>query len=212
MLKTLFRRIRGRLSCHFSFAPRAPSNAMRSFRTARPAAAVAFGALALAAALAACSPTYDWRVVTNSAGGYVVDLPAKPGADERSIDIGGMTVRMRIQTAEAGDAVFVVGTVELPDDRPDTQQKALAFLRDGLARNVGASPDAREVEIPLASGGAVEGVEMRVTGKAAGERQTRTIHARLVAKGTRAYQVAIVGDHEPPPDQVDQFFGSFELL
>ncbi|TDV18485.1 hypothetical protein [Paraburkholderia caballeronis] len=173
---------------------------------------VAAGALALAAAFAACSPTYDWRVVTNSASGYVVDLPAKPGADERSIDIGGTVVRMRMQTAEAGGAVFVVGTVDLPDARADTQQKALAFLRAGLARNVGVQPDAHEVDVPLTSGGAVQGVEMRMTGAAGAQRQTRTIHVRLVAKGARAYQVAIVADREPPPEQVDQFFGSFKLF
>lgn len=173
---------------------------------------IAFGALTLAAACAACSPTYDWRVVTNAANGYVVDLPAKPGADERRVDIGGITVPMRVQTAEAGGAVFVVGTVELPDDRADTRQKALAFLRSGLARNVGATPNGRPVEVRLASGGAVEGVEMRLTGAAGAGHQTRTIHVRLVAKGARAYQVAIVADHEPPSDQVDQFFGSFKLL
>jgi len=170
------------------------------------------GVLALAATFAACSPTYDWRVVTNSASGYVVDLPAKPDADKRDIDIGGLTVPMRVQTAEAGGAVFVVGTIELPDDHADTQQKALAFLRDGLARNVGAPPAARGVDVPLAAGGSVRGVEMRVTGAAGAQRQTRTIHARLVARGAHVYQVAIVADREPAQEQVDQFFGSFKLL
>lgn len=182
----------------------------------RPAAVVrvveAVGALVLAAAFAACSPAYNWRVVTNNDSGYVVDLPAKPDADERSIDIGGTTVPMRVQTAEAGGAVFVVGTLTLPDDHADTQQKALDFLRDGLAHNVGAPPNGREVDVPLATGGAVQGVEIRVTGQAGDQHQTRTIHARLVAKGTRVYQVAIVADHEPSSDQVDQFFDSFKLF
>lgn len=172
----------------------------------------AAGLLVLTAVFAACSPAYDWRVVTNNASGYVVDLPAKPHADERDVDMGGMTVRMRMQTAEAGGAVFVVGTVDLPADDANTQQKALGFLRDGLARNVGAQPAARQVDVPLASGGTVQGVEMKVTGAAGGEQQIRTIHARLVAKGARVYQVAIVAPHEPPPDQVDQFFGSFKLF
>lgn len=172
----------------------------------------AVGALMLAAAFAACSPTYDWRVVTNNDSGYTVELPAKPDADSRSIDIGGITVPMHVQTAEASGAVFVVGTLTLPDDHANTQQKALDFLRDGLARNVGAPSDGHEVDVPLVVGGAVPGVEIQVTGKAGDEQQTRTIHARLVAKGTRVYQVAIVADHEPPSDQVDQFFGSFKLF
>jgi len=176
------------------------------------AAVTPIGALVLTAAFAACSPTYDWRLVTNNDSGYVIDLPAKPSADERDVVIGTMTVRMRMQTAEVDHAVFVVGTIALPDDQAATQQKALAFLRDGLARNVGAPAHARPVDVPLASGGATPGVEMRVSGAAGADRQRRTIHARLVAKGAHVYQVAIVAGHEPPPDQVDQFFDSFKLL
>ncbi|MBV8261956.1 MAG: hypothetical protein JO239_13690 [Paraburkholderia sp.] len=65
--------------------------------------------------------------------------------------------------------------------------------------------------VPLAAGGSVEGLEMRMAGKAGVNGETRTIHARLVAKGARAYQVAIVGRTDPPVEQADQFFGSFKL-
>lgn len=206
---TISCRVRGWLS-RSAFMPQVRPDTRRSVAVRRLGAAA--GALMLAATFAACSPAYDWRVVTNSESGYVVDLPAKPGADERTVDIGGMTVPMRVQTAEAGGAVFVVGTVELPDDHAGTQQKALDFLRDGLARNVGAPPAAHAVDVPLASGGAVQGVEMRVTGAAGAEHRTRTIHARLVANGARVYQVAIVADREPPSDQTDLFFDSFKLF
>jgi hypothetical protein len=211
VMQTLFGRVRGWLP-RFFFTPGILSGATRRRPAAVRAIGTAAGALMLAAAFAACSPTFDWRVVTNTASGYLVDLPAKPDADERSLHIGGMTVPMRVQTAEAGGAVFVIGTIDLPDDHAATQQKALDFLRDGLAHNVGVPPDAHEVDVPLASGGTVQGVEMRVTGGAGAEHQTRTIHARLVARGPRVYQIAIVADHEPPSDQVDQFFGSFKLF
>ncbi|CAG9205809.1 conserved exported hypothetical protein [Paraburkholderia tropica] len=175
---------------------------------------------ALVAGVLACSPTYDWRTVSNNASGYSVDLPAKPGADQRSLDVGGTTMRMRVQTAEVGGAVFVVGTLDLPDAQPATQQKALDFLRDGLARNLGAPPAAHAVDVPLAAGGAVQGIELDLTGKAdnpagfgnaGGKAEARTIHARLVARGTHAYQLAIVGREQPPVEQVDQFFQSFRL-
>ncbi|WP_245746682.1 hypothetical protein [Paraburkholderia lycopersici] len=169
------------------------------------------GVLATAFALAACSPAYDWRTISNDDGGYTVDLPAKPDKDERSIDVNGAPMRMRVQTAEVAGDVFVVGTLELPDAQPATQQKALDFLRAGLARNVSAAPEAHPVAVPLVAGGSVEGVEMRMAGKAGANGETRTIHARLVAKGARVYQVAIVGRAEPPAEQVDQFFGSFRL-
>jgi len=176
-----------------------------------PAHVLALGVFAAAGALAACSPTYDWRTISNNESGYTVDLPAKPGRDERSVDVNGTPMRMRMQTAEVAGDVFVVGTLELPNAQPTTQQKALDFLRAGLARNVGAASDAQPVAVPLAGGGSVEGVEMRMAGNVGANGETRTIHARLVAKGARAYQVAIVGRTEPPVEQVDQFFGSFKL-
>lgn len=175
------------------------------------AASLALRAFLAAGVLAACSPTYDWRTVTNNAGGYSVDLPAKPSSDQRDIEIDGTAMHMRMQTAEVDGALFVVGTVQLPDARPETQQKVIAFLRAGLARNVGVPPDATEVAVPLVAGGTVEGLEMRLTGKAGEKEEARTIHARLVAKGARAWQVAIVGRAEPPVEQVDQFFQSFRL-
>lgn len=178
-------------------------------RLARAAsAALLAGALA---PLIACSPTYDWRTISNDASGYSVDLPAKPDSDERRIDVDGTPMRMRVQTAEVNGAVFVIGTLDLPDAQPATQQKALAFLRAGLARNVGAAPEAHPVAVPLVAGGSVEGVDMELAGKAGAKDEQRTIHARLVAKGAHAYQLAIVGRDQPAPEQVDQFFQSFKL-
>lgn len=178
-------------------------------RLARAAAAALLAASL--APLIACSPTYDWRTISNDACGYSVDLPAKPGADERRIDVDGTPMRMRVQTAEVSGAVFVIGTLDLPDAQPATQQKALAFLRAGLARNLGAAPEAHAVAVPLEGGGAVEGIDMQLAGRAGAKDEPRTIHARFVAKGTHAYQLAIVGREQPAPEQVDQFFQSFKL-
>jgi hypothetical protein len=176
----------------------------------RPLAASALLA-AVSSALIACSPTYDWRTISNNANGYSVDMPAKPGSDARSIDVDGMPMQMHMQTAEVRGAVFVIGTLDLPDAQPATQQKALTFLRDGLARNVGVPPDAHGVAVPLAAGGSVPGFDMELAGKAGANEEARTIHARLVAKGTHAYQLAIVGREQPAAEQVDQFFQSFKL-
>jgi hypothetical protein len=95
--------------------------------------------LAVGGLLAGCSPTYDWRTVMNNDNGYTVDLPAKPSNDARQIDIGGTSMRMAMQTAEAGNAVFAVGTVILPSDDPQTQRTALDFLCTGGGRP-GARP------------------------------------------------------------------------
>lgn len=164
-----------------------------------------------AVALAACSPTYDWRTIMNNDNGYTVDLPAKPSLDERQIDIDGTPMKMDMQTAEAGGAVFAIGTVQLPDDDPNTQRAALEFLRAGLARNLGAAPDAHATMIPLAVGGDVPGLEVTFSGAAGPKKEARIMHARLVAKGRHVYQAAVVAKKELPPEQLDQFFQSFKL-
>ncbi|CAB3802177.1 hypothetical protein [Paraburkholderia fynbosensis] len=169
-------------------------------------------ALALGASLSACSPTFDWRTIMNNDNGYTVDFPAKPGNDQRPVQIGGAAMPMTMQTAEAGNAVFAVGTVMLPDDQEATQRAALAFLRDGLARNVGAAPHAHAVQIPLAAGGQVLGLEMKLSGEAGSQHEMRTVYARLAARGRHVYQAAIIADKPLPPEQVEQFFSSFKLF
>ncbi|WP_345812687.1 hypothetical protein AAGS40_01385 [Paraburkholderia sp. PREW-6R] len=169
-------------------------------------------ALVLGAALTACSPTFDWRTIMNDDNGYTVDLPAKPGNDRRDVQINGMPMQMAMQTAEAGDAVFAVGTIMLPNDSEATQRAALDFLRTGLARNVGAAPDARAVQIPLAAGGKVLGLEMTLKGEAGSKHESRTVYARLVARGRHVYQAAIIAAGPLPQEQIDQFFSSFQIF
>lgn len=124
-------------------------------------AAVVLGALA---SLAACSPAYDWRTLHNDAG-YTIDLPAKPTVEEHPVAIGGVPMKMRMQAAHVGGAVFAVGTVMLPDERDATQHAVLDYLRTGLARNLRARPDERAVLVPLAAGGQAAGVELRMSGE-----------------------------------------------
>lgn len=162
--------------------------------------------------LAGCSPAYDWRTVTDNENGYAIDLPAKPLIDERPIDIAGTKMRMHVRAANAATAVFAVGTVVMPSDDPQLQRTVLDYMRDGLARNVGAKPDARAIDVPLAGGGRVAALELDVSGPAGATGKHKTIHAWLVARGRHVYQATIVADEAPPQEQSDQFFQSFKLF
>ncbi|MFL9887249.1 hypothetical protein PQR66_29725 [Paraburkholderia agricolaris] len=198
-------------SADFSVTDGRPAGGVSRLQRARTVLGTLACALALGGALSACSPTFDWRTIMNNDNGYTVDLPAKPGNDQRVIQIDGKPMQMAMQTAEAGDAVFAVGTVMLPSDDAATQRAALEFLRTGLARNVGAAPDAHAVQIPLAAGGQVLGLEMKLTGEAGSQHETRTVYARLVARGRHVYQAAIIASKPLQQEQVDQFFSSFQL-
>jgi hypothetical protein len=172
-------------------------------------------ALGACVALLACTPTYDWRTIMNNDDGYEVTLPAKPSSDKRDIDIAGRPMQMKMQIAEAGNAVFAVGTVVLPDADPATQRAALDFLQRGLAHNLNAAPATHPVQIEVAAGGALLGTEINLSGASPkvgdAHSESRLMHARFVAKGAHAYQIAIVSSAPLPDDQTDQFFSSFKL-
>jgi hypothetical protein len=191
-----------------------PHTDVRSPRTLFKSAASTAALLFTAAALLACTPAYDWRTIQNNDDAYEVTFPAKPRSDARDIDVAGKPMHMKMQMAEAGDAVFAVGTVDLPDADPATQRAALDFLQQGLARNLNAAPAAHPVDIEVAAGGRLSGAEITVSGISANGQKSEThqIRARFIAKGTHAYQVAIVSTKAPPPDQIDQFFSSFKLF
>lgn len=189
-------------------------------------AAVVLGALGALVSLAACSPAYDWRTLHNDAG-YTIDLPAKPTVEEHPVAIGGVPMKMRMQAAHVGGAVFAVGTVMLPDDRDATQHAALDYLRTGLARNLRAQPSEQAVLVPLAAGGQTAGVELRMSGApagasdasgadrqadgASGARASKTVIARLVAHGRHVYEVIVISDAPLASEPLEQFFGSLKL-
>jgi hypothetical protein len=186
--------------------------ALRLFKVPFATALRASVCASVAGALLACTPSYDWRTVMNNDDGYEVTLPAKPRSDERKVEIAGQSMTMRMQTAEANDAVFAIGTVVLPSADPALQRATLTYLQDGLAHNVNSKPAARDAQIELASGGRVSGSEIEVKGEGGARREARTIHARFVARGAHVYQVAIVATKMPPAEQAEQFFSSFKLF
>jgi hypothetical protein len=173
---------------------------------------LAVGLALTAGALMGCSPTYDWRTITDNTDGYTIDLPAKPTLDERPIDIAGSAMPMHMRAAQVPGAVFAVGTILLPSDDPRLQSAVLDYLRAGLARNVGAAADARPVHVPLAAGGQAPALEIAVSGTAGATHERKIIHAWLVARGRHVYQATIAADEPPPPEQSDQFFESFKIF
>ncbi len=180
----------------------------------RPALRLPAGALLAlicASLAAACSPAYNWRTVTDPGEGYTIELPAKPTTDERSVDIAGAALPMHVRAAHTQGAVFAIAAIDLPRDDAPLREAVADALRSALARNVGASPVEHTVQVPLDGGAAVPGAELIVTGKAGQSRDERTIHAWIVGRGRHVYQAAIVSEHAPPQEQVEQFFGSLKL-
>ncbi len=169
--------------------------------------------LVMAAAVAGCSPSLDWRTLHSEAG-YTIDLPARPTVDARTVEIGGAPLTMRMQAAHVAGAVFAVGTVMLPEASEAGRRVVLDALRAALSRNLRAQPAVREVTVPLAAGGSTPSVELTIRGEpagASGAAAGKTVVARLVARGAHVYQAVAIADAPLPAEALDQFFGSLKL-
>jgi hypothetical protein len=172
----------------------------------------AAGVLALAAGLAACTPSFDWRTVNNEEGRFSVMYPAKPALDERTLKIGDQSLRMQMQSARVGDVVFAVGVVMLPDASPATQASVLAYLQQGLARNIGAAPRSEPARIALDAGDSIAATQFAASGTVAdAKHEARYMRARFAAHGARVYEAVIVAPAQPAAEQADQFFDSLKL-
>jgi len=155
--------------------------------------------------LAACSPKYNWRDYASPDAHYRVTFPAKPASATRTIDLDGMRVNMTMTAVEVDGATFAVGAAEAPD--PDRARAALAAMKGALLRNVGAPAAAGQ------AGGQPTPASMDVDATGADRGGPMRLVGHFEARGTRFYQVIVVGkDKAVPPEQIEQFLTSFSLL
>jgi hypothetical protein len=159
------------------------------------------GVLAACLALAACSPAYNWRDYTSPDAHYRVTFPAKPSSATRDIDLDGMRVSMTMTAAEVEGATFAVGAAEAPDAaraRAAVDAMKLALLRNIGAPLAAAAPGSTSTDVDAT--GAGQGGPVRLVG-------------HFEARGTRFYQVIVIGRGKAvPPEQIEQFLTSFTLL
>lgn len=157
--------------------------------------------LSAALVLAACSPEYNWRQYDSPDAPYGVLFPDKPATYTRTINLAGNSVAMTMTAAEVKNTVFAVGTGQAADAA--TAQAALAAMKTALVRNIGA-----EVTDEKTQAGSVLAVQARGVRNG----QPMRLSGRFEARGTRFYQVIVLGpDGSVPDEQVEQFMTSFKL-
>lgn len=158
-------------------------------------------------ALVACSPKYNWRDYASPDAGYRVTFPAKPSSATRNIDLDGMRVTMTMTAAEVDGATFAVGSAEAPDAA--RARAALDAMKRALLRNIGATAAREQAASASAGGNSRASLDVNATGP--GPAPMRLV-GHFEARGTRFYQVIVVGkDKNVPPEQIDQFLTSFTL-
>ena len=163
----------------------------------------------LAATLAACSPTLDWRDVHPQGSSAVLMFPCRPHHAQRDVPLAGTVVSMRMDACSAGGANFALATIDGGD--PQRVTPALVALRSQLLANMGAAPvEQHALSLPGATPNP-ESVRLHALGKRP-DGSDVVADAAFFVKGLTLYQATVLaGDDGPGRDAVDTFFGAIRL-
>jgi hypothetical protein len=144
----------------------------------------------------ACSPELDWRELKSAEGGFVAMMPGKPLYEERTL-AGTPALAMHLWSARAADSLFGIGYA----DYPVLDEGTLDGIRDALIKNLGGH---LLEERSLLSAG--------FTGREfAAASASRMLRVRLLVRGRRLYQLAVLGDENAiSAAKIEPFFSSFQ--
>lgn len=157
--------------------------------------------LALALALAACSPRYNWREVDVADGHVRAAFPDRVMTDTRDLRLDTHTLRFTLATATVGDAVFAIGSAPLPPEiaaNPGARQALGRALVSSLYANMQAPPP---TEWPAL------GQEIEVHGKAMGK--PGWLQAKVWVTDTMLIEAVAAGTQESlPAERAREFLRS----
>lgn len=189
-----------------------------SLAKATPSGFVAACVVALGVAATACNPTFNWREF-RSADGFAVMLPGRPQTVSREVKLPDGVVQMSMTSTGIGATLFAVGAVQLAPGISAEQvsrERTIAYMRDAMMRNVGASQVKRSTAVLAVPAGdrrkvlAAEAAD--ASGKDSGGR-TVQLAARLFIVDDQLFELIALGTKdELSPEAVDTFFSSFRLI
>lgn len=147
-----------------------------------------------AAALAACSPTLDWREVRPAGSDLQLLMPCKPVAQERRVLLAGQTQRLALHVCTAGDQTWSVAFVDVVDP------SRLDDVMQQLVRSAGANVAAEATQAaPLQLPGATPhraNQSVVYQGRLPDGKAVK-MNVAVFAHGTLAYQVTVLGSALP---------------
>ena len=146
-------------------------------------------------------------------------LPGRPQTVTREVKLPDGVVQMSMTSTGIGATLFAVGAAQLPvgmSVEPAARERTIGYMRDAVARNVGASQVKQSLTtLPKPAGDpravlAAEAVEAR--GKDSAGRSVQ-LSARLFIVDDRFFQIVALGAAgEMPADALETFLTSFRLI
>ena len=152
-------------------------------------------------ALAACSPSLDWRELLVDGTDLVAVFPCRPHRVTRTLALAGRTVHMQMASCTDDGVTYAVSWADLGD--PAAVRPALEALRRSAAANLGTSegtfvPFAPRVATPSEAAARIE-----IAGRLPDGRAVRE-GAAFFALGMRVYQASLIGE-APSRAAIDGF-------
>ncbi len=145
-------------------------------------------AIALAAGLAACSPSLNWRTVPVER--LVALLPCKPDHAERQVVLDGVSRTLSMWGCEAGGALFAVSHLRV-DASAQAESVIAAWQLTALSKMPGATPQAIAFKAPAVAGQmALQSAMVRASGK---RPDGQAVQAQLAwfTRGADVYHLAV---------------------
>jgi len=158
-------------------------------------------------ALAACTPSLDWREVRPAGGGVLALFPCRPSQDERTVPLAGVPAKVALQSCQAAGATFALSVTDVQD--PTRVAATIDALRTAAGGNLGGAP-------VVGAAAAVAGMtpnplaqRVRVDGRFPDGTAVRE-ELLFFVKGTVVYQATVLGARVDP-SAVDTFFDGLKL-
>jgi hypothetical protein len=155
-------------------------------------------------ALAACSPTFNWREVRPEGSALSLLLPCKPDRAEKTIPLGGRPSPMLLMGCDAGGATFAVAVTDVGD-----AARVPAVLAEWQAATLANMKAGAPQVAPLKLKGAVQPVLVTAQGRRA-DGSAVSGQAAYFAQGSQVFQ-AVMYAATPSPEVVETFFSSLKL-
>jgi hypothetical protein len=162
-------------------------------------------------ALAACSPSFNWRDVRPENTRLSVLLPCKPDKAQKTVPMGGQPTELALLGCDAGDMTFAVAVANVGDAA--RVAPVLAQWQSATLANMKAAPGAAATQIaPIKLPGASPS-PAPVLVRAMGQRPDGSPvsgQAAYFAQGTQVFQAVIYGK-KIAPELSETFFGSLKF-
>ena len=187
-------------------------------QSAPPAPGRVLLAAFLALLLMGCSERLEWREF-RSPDGYSVLLPGRAQTVARDVEFEGQKLPVTMSSTGVGPAMFALGVVGLPAGIASdaaARERAIAYFRDGLVRNIGGtliSTRPASLLLPPGSPGQLRGGQaVEARGRAGADGRAAVLAARFLIVDDRLFQLIALGaEGSIEPQSLDTFFTSFRL-